>query len=233
MEHKLEGILGYHFQQPTLLLQALTHGSVSYETQRSGVDNQRLEFLGDAVLQLILSEALYEAMPQADEGLLTKARANLVSAKSLAQLAREIHLGSHLHLGRGEEASGGRERESTLADALEAVIGSLYLDGGLEAARDFVLRLTGERVANAMPLHGSNPKGDLQEKLQAVRSEGPRYSILQQAGPDHAKHFEAAVHWLGHELGRGTGRSKKEAETAAAAAALQNCELERLLRETT
>lgn len=219
----LESILGHTFRQPQLLKEALTHGSVSYEAQRTGVDNQRLEFLGDSVLQLALSHELYRRLLDADEGRLTKTRAHLVSTKSLARLARAMDLGAHLLMGRGEEASGGRDRDSTLADALEAVIGAMYLDAGLETAMEFVLRvLEPELALLEQGVIESNPKGDLQEKLQAINSEAPAYRIVGQTGPDHAKSFEAVVHWGGRELGRGAGKSKKEAEVQAATAALAN-----------
>ncbi|MBL9133666.1 MAG: ribonuclease III [Verrucomicrobiaceae bacterium] len=230
----LESILGHTFLQPRLLTEALTHGSVSYEAQRAGIDNQRLEFLGDAVLQLSLSHALFNRLGNADEGRLTKSRAHLVSTKSLARLARDIGLGPYLHMGRGEEASGGRDRDSTLADALEAVVGALYLDGGIDAASGFILRVfCAELDLLGDGLVESNPKGDLQERLQAVHSEAPAYRIIAQTGPDHAKSFEAAVTWRGHELGRGAGKSKKEAEVQAASSALANPELDTIMQTTT
>ena len=225
----LESILCHHFRQLQLLTEALTHASVSYEAQRSGLDNQRLEFLGDAVLQLALSHELFARLSDSDEGRLTKARAHLVSTKSLARLAREIGLGPHLIMGRGEEASGGRERDSTLADALEALIGAIYLDAGLDAATQFVIRVLGDELDRLG--HGLiefNPKGELQERLQAINSEAPAYRIIGQTGPDHAKFFEAAVSWGGKELGRGAGKSKKEAEVLAASAALAHPDFETL-----
>ncbi|MFM7606989.1 MAG: ribonuclease III [Prosthecobacter sp.] len=219
----LESILGHPFRQLRLLTEALTHASVSYEAQHSGLDNQRLEFLGDAVLQLALSHELFARLSESDEGRLTKARAHLVSTKSLARLAREIGLGRHLIMGRGEEASGGRERDSTLADALEAIIGAIYLDSGLDAATQFVLRVLGDELDRlGQGIIESNPKGELQERLQAIHSEAPAYCIVGQTGPDHAKSFEASVSWGGRELGRGAGKSKKEAEIQAASAALAN-----------
>jgi ribonuclease-3 len=144
-----------------------------------------------------------------------------VSTKSLARLASEIGLGPHLIMGRGEETSGGRERDSTLADALEAIIGAIYIDAGLDTAAQFVIRVLGtelDQLGNG--LIESNPKGDLQERLQAINSEAPAYRIIGQTGPDHAKFFEAVVTWGDRELGRGAGKSKKEAEVQAASAAL-------------
>jgi len=228
----LETILGHTFRDPALLQLALTHGSVGYENQRSQADNQRLEFLGDAVLQLALSHLLYTRSPRADEGVLTKARAQLVSTKALARLARQIGLGSHLVLGRGEDANGGRDRDSTLADALEAVAGAIYLDAGHPAAHQFATRLFSADL-DALE-HGPlerNPKGELQEVIQAVNATPLIYSIVATDGPDHAKSFCAAVSWLGHELGRGSGRSKKEAETEAAQTALEGATLQELLRK--
>ncbi len=217
----LESIIGHSFREPRLLAEALTHGSVSYESQRSGIDNQRLEFLGDAVLQLALSHELFVQLPQADEGRLTKTRAHVVSTKSLAALSRRMGLGQFLVMGRGEEANGGRDRDSSLADALEAVIGAIYLDAGLEAAMQFIQRILGDDLEIVLRGPGeSNPKGDLQEKLQAVNAEAPVYRIVSQSGPDHAKLFDAVVTWQGNELGRGSGKSKKEAEVRAAEAAL-------------
>lgn len=229
----LETILGHTFRNPALLQLALTHGSVGYENQRPQPDNQRLEFLGDAVLQLSLSELLYQKFPHADEGVLTKARAQLVSARALSRHARRINLGAHLRMGRGEEANGGRDRDSSLADALEAVVGAIYLDAGAPAARLFIERLFAEDLRTLCDgVLETNPKGELQEKIQAVSSEQPCYQIISMDGPDHAKNFIAVVRWQGIELGRGSGRSKKEAETQAAHAALQNPVLHQQLRMT-
>lgn len=229
----LEQVLGHTFRDPTLLQLALTHGSVGYENQRAQSDNQRLEFLGDAVLQLTLSHLLFQRFPQANEGVLTQARAQLVSTKALARIARRIGLGSHLHLGRGEEANGGRDRESTLADALEAVAGAIHLDSGSDAAHEFAARLFAEdlEALNRGPLD-ANPKGQLQELIQSVGVEPPLYEIIGSEGPDHAKNFVASVSWQGTALGRGSGRSKKDAEVKAAQSALENPALSELLRTT-
>ncbi len=231
--HPLEQVIGHTFRDPALLQLALTHGSVGYENQRAHSDNQRLEFLGDAVLQLALSHLLFVRFTQADEGVLTQARAQLVSTKALARIARRISLGAHLHLGRGEEANGGRDRESTLADTLEAVAGAVHLDSGTEAAHQFAARLFAEdlEALNRGPLD-ANPKGQLQELIQSVGIEPPLYGIAGAEGPDHAKNFVATVSWQGTELGRGTGRSKKDAEVQAAQAALDNPALRELLRTT-
>ncbi|MBM3878244.1 MAG: ribonuclease III [Verrucomicrobia bacterium] len=213
--------LGYAFQEPTLLRRALTHPSASGEPG-SGLDhNQRLEFLGDAVLQLILTEELYQRFPRWGEGLLTKARARLVNRHSLAALGAQLQLGRHLILSRGEERSRGRERPSALADAFEAVLGAVYVDGGYGAARTFVLR------QYAAPLEEltrgpdvDNPKGELQELLQGGSLELPLYRLEQASGPDHDRDFECAVYHGGVELGRGRGKSKRAAETDAALDAL-------------
>ncbi len=229
----LEQVIGHTFRDPALLQLALTHGSIGYESQRAQADNQRLEFLGDAVLQLSLSHLLFQRLPQADEGVLTQARAQLVSTKALARIARRIGLGVHLRMGRGEEANGGRDRESTLADALEAVAGAIYLDAGSAAAQQFSSHLFAEdlEALNRGPLD-NNPKGQLQELIQSVGTEPPLYEIVGAEGPDHAKNFIAAVSWQGTRLGQGGGRSKKEAEVQAAETALANTALRELLRTT-
>ena len=217
----LESKLGYHFQQSALLEQSLTHPSLSYETQRSCGDNQRLEFLGDAVLQLILTHELYNRFETFTEGTLTKLRSRMVSRAALVHYAKEIRLGDHLRVGRGEEMSGGRSRPSTLADAFEAIIAAIYLDGGYGAARDVILRLveTELTLLSEAPVD-VNPKGQLQEILQSKSAISPSYTIVSQEGPDHAKNFVAKVEWGGEILGSGAGQSKKEAEIAAAREAL-------------
>jgi ribonuclease-3 len=219
----LESVLGHTFGDRSLLKQALTHPSLGYEMQRTQPDNQRLEFLGDAVLQLILSEILYLKFPLADEGMLTKVRAQVVSTKALSIVAKRIHLGGFLLMGRGEESSGGRERDSTLADALEALAGAIFLDGGMDAARSMTCSLFRHTLENlgSSPVE-ENPKGQLQEILQAISPKAPSYEILQESGPDHAKSFLSKVIWCGTELGRGLGRSKKEAEVEAARSALES-----------
>lgn len=219
----LEARIHYHFLQPKLLIEAVTHPSVPYESKQPQRHNQRLEYLGDAVLQLILTEALYERFPEEDEGLLTKLRTRLVQARALARVARQIDLGRDLLIGKGEESNGGRQRDSTLADALEAVLGAIYLDGGLEAARTFVLAFWEEELAILMqePVE-QNPKGKLQEILQETSKQAPAYQIVASDGPDHARNFKAIVTWNGMELGHGSGLSKKEAQTAAAQNALDS-----------
>lgn len=226
----LEDKIAYKFRNSLLLGEALTHPSLAYETQRPHFDNQRLEFLGDAVIQLVLTQLLFHLFPGFSEGKLTKLRSRLVSRKALRSYATQIQLGSYLLMGQGEESNGGRDRNSTLADAFEALIGAIYLDGGFEAARTFILEHCAsaiEEVRNCP--EEMNPKGELQEILQSIFTASPRYQIISQAGPDHCKVFEASVTWQGLELGTGQGSSKKEAEAHAAQNALNNRIWDRLL----
>lgn len=218
----IEVRLSYKFRNPLLLAEALTHPSLAYESQKAQFDNQRLEFLGDAVLQLVLTEHLYRKFPDSPEGRMTKLRAQLVSRNALAQFAMELQLGHYILLGKGEEASGGRKRASTLADALEALIGAIYLDSGYESARELVLRLfeQGIGVVSESDEEG-NPKGTLQEVLQSMGNEAPRYQITGESGPDHRKVFHSQVLWRGVVLAQGRGKSKKEAEVRAALEALR------------
>ena len=219
----LEEALGHEFASAALLEEALTHPSVGYESHRQGLSNQRLEFLGDAVLQLVLTDFLFRTFPGFDEGSLTKLRARLVSRPALAGLARRLDLGSQLRMGRGEAASGGRERASTLADAFEALIGAVFLDAGMETASRVILGCCAEELEHlANEPREVNPKGQLQETLQAVALGSPSYSIVAEEGPDHRKTFVARVEWNGLTLADGIGPSKKLAETAAAEAALSH-----------
>ena len=223
MLESLEIKLGYVFKRRELLEQALTHPSLSYETQRACGDNQRLEFLGDAVLQLILTHELYARFTEFTEGALTKLRSRMVSRSALTDYAKHISLGSHLRMGKGEESSGGRDRSSTLADAFEALIAAIYLDSDYASARRVVLSLLEHELTqlSTAPVE-INPKGQLQELLQAKSAGSPTYRIINQEGPDHAKRFDAIVEWCGEVLGTGTGQSKKEAEIAAALQALNH-----------
>jgi len=184
--------------------------------------NQRLEFLGDAVLGLVLTRELYEKFPVVSEGPLTKARAQMINRRTLADQARQIKLQDFLILSRGEEANLGRSRASALADAFEALIGSIFLDGGFEAAQKFVLhsfRIAFGELTSIPTLE--NPKGELQEMLQSKSPEPPQYQLVQATGPDHDREFECVVTHVGVELGRGRGKSKKSAESEAAMAALK------------
>jgi ribonuclease III len=217
----LEQRIGYKFRNSLLLAEALTHPSLGHETQRHHFDNQRLEFLGDAVLQLIFTEYLFRLFPHFSEGQLTKLRSRLVSREGLKIHAINIGLGTYLMMGRGEEASGGRQRASILADAFEALIGGMYLDSDLEVVRQFILDEAQEDIQRLalQPLE-VNPKGQLQELVQAISPKSPIYEIISQTGPEHQKQFVAKVIWEGIELGSGQGLSKKQAETAAALNAL-------------
>lgn len=219
----LQTQLGYSFRDGALLRLALTHPSVAYESPTHLPHNQRLEFLGDAVLGLVLSRELYDKFPGSSEGALTKARAHLVNRRSLAAQARRLALGEQLILSRGEETSGGRHRASSLADAFEAILGALFLDGGYDAARGFILRCFCEAFGELTQIPNlENPKGELQEMLQAHSSEAPCYEITSVEGPDHDRLFECAVSHQGRELGRGKGKSKKTAESQAALEALRS-----------
>ncbi len=221
--HPLEQRINYKFRNPLLLAEALTHPSLGYETQKPHFDNQRLEFLGDAVLQVIITQHLYSVFPDFSEGKLTKLRSRLVSREALKIVSLRIGLGEHIMMGRGEEANGGRERNSILADAFEALVGAMYIDGTLDDVREFVLREAASDIDQVMekPLE-VNPKGQLQELLQAISPTSPAYKILDQSGPEHQKNFVAQVEWEGVALGKGTGGSKKQAETAAAADAMRS-----------
>lgn len=218
----LETILGYKFRNSLLLAEALTHPSLAYEAKRPTFDNQRLEFLGDAVIQLVLTEHIYSMFPEDKEGDLTKFRARLVSKGALFKFAKNIRLGEFVMLGKGEEASGGRTRPSTLADALEALLGAIYLDSGFEAAKEVILKITAEDIIKISEQPDEkNPKGQLQEILQAIVPESPIYSVDSESGPDHDKEFVVSVEWCGDKLADGVGTNKKEAEAQAARNALR------------
>ena len=220
--HPLEERVGYKFRNPLLLAEALTHPSLGHETQQRHFDNQRLEFLGDAILQLVITEYLFGHFKDQPEGQLTKLRSRLVSRDALKAHAAVIDLGQFLLMGRGEEASGGRARTSTLADAFEALIGAIFLDGGLEETRRFILTQAKADLAQlAEEPVDINPKGNLQELLQSISPKSPVYEVLSQSGPEHDKRFVVQAVWEGIVLGKGRGRSKKQAETAAAEEAMQ------------
>jgi ribonuclease III len=218
----LQKSLAYSFRDENLLRLALTHPSVAHESGVASEHNQRLEFLGDAVLQLVLTQKLYEQFPDADEGPLTKSRAKLVNQKTLAEHSRFLGLGAHLILSGGEETSGGRERASALADAFESLLGAIFLDGGFDAAREFILHeFENDFVALAEISGIENPKGELQELLQSRSPNAPEYQTVSATGPDHDRVFECVVQHEGVELARGHGKSKKAAESDAALAALK------------
>jgi ribonuclease-3 len=218
----IEAKIGYRFANLSLLSEALTHPSLACESKRTQPDNQRLEYLGDAVIQLVLTEELFRRYPGESEGRLTKLRSRLVSREALCLFANHLGLGGHLFLGKGELASGGRTRPSNLSDAFEALSGAVYLDGGLEAARGFLFGNFGTLIdAILSQPEEMNPKGELQECLQAIAPASPTYRIIGQEGPDHLKSFVAEVRWEGMTLGQGSGNSKKEAEFQAASEALR------------
>lgn len=226
----LEQQLRYHFRDRGLLEHALTHRSRAHEDVTGGVvDNESLEFLGDAVLGFVIAEALFRECPQYDEGQKSKVKASLVSAVTLAKVGERLDLGPFLLLGRGEEKTGGRRKTALLADACEALIAAIYLDAGLDAARDFILReiwtMQGEltRPGLLTALTGDF-KSALQEALQAQERGLPDYRIVGEAGPDHRKVFEVEVWIAGAVVARAEGRSKKEAEQQAARLALAKLE---------
>ncbi|HET7623622.1 MAG TPA: ribonuclease III [Verrucomicrobiae bacterium] len=214
--------LGYTFHDPALLKLALTHPSIAHELGAPLETNQRLEFLGDAVLQLVLTRELYEKFPGFNEGPLTKARAKLVNRRALAEKGRDLDIGKNLIVSRGEDLQGGRERPSALADAYEALLGAIFLDGGFDAAREVILRCFRNAFGalTVIPIM-ENPKGELQELLQSTSIHAPQYHVVSASGPDHDRIFECTVHHDGVELARGRGKSKKDAESQAALAALE------------
>lgn len=218
----LQTRLGYPFREVALLRLALTHPSVAHEQGCPPEQtNQRLEFLGDAVLQVVLTHELFRQFPVFGEGPLTKARAKLVNRRALAVRATAVGLGDHLILGRGEAQNGGRERPSCLADAFEALLGAIFLDGGFEAAREFILREFRPAVGElTLEPTIDNPKGELQELLQSKSPHAPLYEVVASSGPDHSREFACKVTHAGVELARGRGASKKIAESNAALAAL-------------
>jgi ribonuclease-3 len=219
----LEERLGVRFRDRSLLDLALRHGSFSHERGRDpGKSYERLEFLGDAVLSLVVGDYLYRREPDLNEGGLAKQRARIVNEAALASVAVRLNLGRYLLLGRGEEKGGGRQRPSMLADAVESVIGAVYIDSGYGVVHAMVTRWLGE-LADDIQRAGDDFKSRLQERLQR-RRQMPRYRIAQEEGPDHARTFVAIVEVNGRPLGEGRGRSKKEAEQAAAAIALGRIE---------
>jgi ribonuclease-3 len=212
---RLERTLGVRFARGELLEAALTHRSFAFE-QGTPVNNERLEFLGDAVLGLVVTDLAYREFPAMSEGELAKLRAAIVNMGALAEVARDLGLGAHVRLGKGEEMSGGRDKASILADALEAVLGALYLDRGLEVARELIERLFRPRMVAYVRGEGER---DFKTMLQELASQDlralPEYRITER-GPDHEKEFTATVHLAGRAWGTGVGRSKKEAEQQAA-----------------
>ncbi len=218
----LQTRLGHVFSKPSRLREALTHPSYFNERPAEGPHNQRLEFLGDAVLQLIVTEALYALFPDAPEGVLSRHRSVLTKGRCLTQLALELGLDAALRLGASEDATGGRARASNLEDAFEAVVGALHLDAGPTRARELVLAVYGP-LEPRLTLGGAidNPKGRLQERIQPLHGTAAlRYETVHASGADHAREYASRVFLLDRLIGEGRGPSKKAAEEAAARAAL-------------
>ena len=223
----LEARLGYRFRDRGLLEHGLTHKSKTHEDPSGGVsDNESMEFLGDAVLGLVVSDALFRAFPSYSEGQKSKIKANMVSTASLAEMAERIGLGDHMILGRGEEKTGGRLKQALLADTCEALIAAIYLDGGLEAAREFLMRECAGGIEDARQpdYFGRDYKSRLQERLQGVGRPLPIYRVSAEAGPDHRKLFQIEVVVGDEVIAQGTGRTKKEAEQDGARLALVTVE---------
>ncbi len=227
--NNLERTIGYTFTDRPLLLQALTHKSFSNEQAEFVPHNERLEFLGDAVLELAVSDWVFNHYPDIPEGGLTRIRAEVVSERGLSQIASQLQLGTVLRLGKGEKRSGGGEKPSLLADTLEALLGAIYREGGFAPVSQVVEGLFRDVIEkSALLRYGSDYKTCLQERLQALYGHLPEYQLVQVAGPDHQKTFSMEVYFSGKLLGKGSGSSKKNAEQKAAAVALDHP----LLRET-
>ena len=218
----VEAALHYHFDDAALLLQALTHRSYAAEHPEAGdVNNERLEFLGEAILHFAVADELFRRFPERQEGELTAVRAALVSTAALAAVAEAAGLGDHIRASRGEATLGGRGRQSILADAFEAVVAAVYRDGGIRAARSLVRRLIVPRIQDALARHGEeNAKGRLQERVQATDGITPFYRVVERSGPVHAEQFVVEVLAGDRVLGRGEGIGKRQAEQRAARHAL-------------
>jgi len=217
----LEEAIGYRFQNITLLQQAMAHSSYANERWHDSLmSNERLEFLGDSILGMLVADYLYRTFPNRPEGELTRMRADMVCERSLAVVAVQLNLGKHLLLGKGEEQGGGRGRESILADAVESVIAACYLDGGMEAAKSFVEKFVLVHVPVNRP-NNMDYKTALQEKVQQKKNQTLSYVLVGESGPDHDKHFQVELRLNDQVVGVGSGSSKKRAEQDAAKAALE------------
>jgi ribonuclease-3 len=218
----LEKAIGYRFQNITLLQNALTHSSYANERWHDSLmSNERLEFLGDSVLGMVVAEYLYTHFPDRPEGELTRMRADMVCERALAVVANRLHLGEYMLLGRGEEQGGGRSRDSILADAMESVIAASFIDGGMDAAKGIIDRF----ILCDVPvtrLHNADYKTMLQEQIQQKKNQQLTYTLVGESGPDHDKRFTVAVFLNGTQIGEGIGSSKKRAEQEAARAAMKN-----------
>mgnify|MGYP001028931004 FL=1 len=217
---EFEKKIGYEFRNKHLLSTALCHSSYANESKKGLQSNERLEFLGDSVLSIVVSEYLYKHFSHMPEGELTKFRASLVCEKSLHKQALKLNLGEYLMLGKGEELTGGRQRPSILADAVEAVIAAIYLDSNLEQARKFILGMLHDDMVPEKLEEAKDYKTILQEIIQQNREEKITYCLVEETGPDHDKRFTVEVRLNSNVIGTGTGRSKKDAEQAAAREAL-------------
>ncbi len=235
MSQVIQERLAYQFRKPELLETALTHrsrGAVTTVGEKAPSNNEKLEFLGDAVLDLAVSDLLMQQFPRYQEGDLSKVRASLVNARVLAGKARALGLGEELHLGKGEEKSGGREKQSILAAAYEALIGAIYLDRGFVAARRVLARQFAADLKARAGVGSEDWKTRLQEITQRTFKTTPTYTLVRETGPDHAKHFVSQISVGDRALGRGEGKSKKSAEQAAALEALQALQTEPALPPT-
>ena len=222
MVKDLENAIGYHFQNIMLLRNALTHSSYANECWHDSLkSNERLEFLGDSILGMVVAEHLYLNFPNCTEGVLTKMRADMVCEQALAGVAERLDLGKHLLLGHGEEQTGGRNRASILADAVESVIAATFLDGGMAAAKAFIEKFILCNVP-AAKLHITDFKTALQERVQQKKGQVLSYRLVSESGPDHNKSFTVEVSLNGSVVGQGSGSSKKRAEQDAARAAMES-----------
>ncbi|MFC1475165.1 ribonuclease III [Candidatus Zixiibacteriota bacterium] len=220
---KTQKTIGYNFRQTDILAQALTHRSYHRQKEQYHLSNERLEYLGDSVLGLVIADRLYHDHPHFQEGRLTKTKAMLVNEITLSKVAQEIGLNRYIRMSPEEEKLGGRERPSIISDAFESIIGAVYLDGGYQAACDVVLRLIYTRKSNIVTDESQiNYKGNLLELLQAEGRGMPRYEVISEKGPDHEKEFTVAVVIDGERVGSGSGNTKKEAEQKAASIALES-----------
>lgn len=218
---ELEQKLQYTFQDKGLLENALRHSSYANESRNRGVtSNERLEFLGDSVLGFVTAKYLYKHYPDLPEGKMTKVRAELVCEHALHKVAQELELGRYIRLGKGEENTGGRTRPSILADAVEATIAAMFLDGGMEVAERFILTRVLTDLEQGLPVSNSDNKTKLQELIQQKSGQVLTYAVTGESGPDHCKQFTVSVSLNGEVVGSGIGRTKKEAEQAAAGDAL-------------
>ena len=221
MMKDLETAISYSFKDPSLLAEALTHSSYAHEQHNNMKNNERLEFLGDAVLSIVVSDYIYKHCPDRPEGELTKLRASLVCEKSLFDFAKVIDLGSYLRLSNGERRNGGAKRPSIVSDAFEALIAAIYLDGGMEPAREHILRFIVPEIEHHRNNSFKDYKTALQEIIQKNPGERLEYRLVGTIGPDHNKHFKVEVCLNSNIIGRGGGKSKKEAEQQAAREALE------------